>query len=369
LINKNILVNWFINFDQELYFRMENTKHSPINEELQKQYIPMPFHIEGSVWTHTMMVVTYIDTIFNYSKKSISFKDYIILLTTALLHDIGKPAALKVKTSEKRPYPYNSFGGHEGISSFLALKHLKQLQKDFPKFYNEEISKTIFSLISTHGVAIEEDDDNLNNLKTIFRAADKNGAIRNVDEEIYNTYPNRKFSKRKDDNSCKKIILITGLPASGKSYFIDNNFDSNEWFILSKDKELFYYYFNFINEIDNPTYREVFLAIHENEQHFKSFCSIFNAKLLETSKTYNKVIIDMTLLSLKSRRKILNIFDSFKASSIILATDIETIFERNSRRKEIDLKIVPDSVILDKMTQFTIPVKKEGFDNIEIILN
>ena len=116
-INRDKLITSFITNFPELYIDMKKSKHYVNILDLN------PFHGEGSVWVHTMMVMTWIEAKYceNYND------DYIILLTTAMLHDIGKPICEgAVEASDTKPIR-NSFKGNEGVYVMKCISIIKKL--------------------------------------------------------------------------------------------------------------------------------------------------------------------------------------------------------------------------------------------------
>ena len=132
---KNELIIWFQENYKILFKEMENTNHN-------HHFDLHPYHQEGSVWCHTMMVMSYIDLKITSNMKT-------VLMITALLHDIGKTRAIQYK--EPNRYVFN---GHEGLSTFMAIeilwnihdklkiinqKHYKNILKNLEKLINMEL--------------------------------------------------------------------------------------------------------------------------------------------------------------------------------------------------------------------------------------
>lgn len=119
---KNIL-EWFYKNHSSLVKEMMNCQHS---EDLTN---PNPFHMEGSVWTHTMMV---------YSEMA-KVTDNSILLLSALLHDIGKPATRTVKGK------FVSFPSHEKNGADVVKKI------SFDSYSTNAINEFVVELVANHG--------------------------------------------------------------------------------------------------------------------------------------------------------------------------------------------------------------------------
>ena len=84
-----------------------------------------------------MMVLTWIEA----QKEKYSDEDYIVLITSALLHDTGKPNCQETMPANDTKPIRNSFKGHEGVSTFFSVGVLKKLQAEFPEIYTTEIIK------------------------------------------------------------------------------------------------------------------------------------------------------------------------------------------------------------------------------------
>ena len=102
---------------------------------------------------------------------------------------------------------------------------------------------------------------------------------------------------------------------------------------------------------------------NENSQDFNTFfeCSIQRARMHE------KVVVDMTMMSLKSRRKMLSKFPEFNFSCKVVMTDLNVIMKREDIRAQSGKKI-PSCVYKIMTEQFIMPVLDEGFSDIELII-
>lgn len=100
--------------------KLKTTEQSPIH------------HPEGTVWNHTMFVIDYASQEKNKSKNKEVF------MWAALLHDIGKPKATKVRKGKITSYD------HDKIGSNLASEFLSQLTND------SEFIKQVSYLVKYH---------------------------------------------------------------------------------------------------------------------------------------------------------------------------------------------------------------------------
>jgi predicted kinase len=359
---------------------------------------PAKFHAEGSIWTHTLMTMTIAETL--------GFTN--ITLPVMLLHDIGKPQAEETITKKLSEFndqqlkdrfqveylewmelpddinisflgylesqygettSYKRFTGHEGLSTMRAIDILNKMKMTFN--ISDENIKAILELISLHGTK-NEYSGVLRELHDIVRKCDKDGAIRLLSGEEnkkYNQYEGRKFSGRSNVQEDKTLTVLCGLPCSGKSTYVNN---LNSPYVLSRDTFLIEYYNNKFAYMDAhsklSTYSDIYKELHKDEESKKVVNEAFNKHIDKVQKSHNNICIDMTMLSLKSRRKMLNKFPKHTAKSIVFMTGLEEIRKRNISRNIEEGKFIPDGVFEGMSKSFTFPVKEEGFVEVEIIL-
>ncbi len=103
------------------------------------------WHLEGSIYTHTMMVLSHMQ----YLCKQMPSRQKELLIV-ALLHDIGKIVTKELKDEEKF-----TFYGHANVSSFLASGILSVLD---PTLSHEQ-KIFILRLINYHQIFFQLTDD------------------------------------------------------------------------------------------------------------------------------------------------------------------------------------------------------------------
>lgn len=354
--DRDKLVNWFIKNFSDYYLDMMKSQHYV--DPLQ----PNIFHAEGSVWTHTMMVVTWIEAFY---KPKLNYEDYIVLLTTGMLHDLGKPSCEELQEANHEKPIRNSFKGHEGVSVHLGIAVLKALKQDFPTVYTDEVIELIIKLVGTHGVAIDNSDldPRFTTLRTFFRECDKRGAIRMVDEGLFSQYEARKYSPVQK-NAVKELIIVTGQPCSGKSTLIQEKYP--DYTVVSRDSFLMKYSTEVLGL--TGSYNEIYKELKKNDEYSKEVDREFEKELTNIAKNSSKVVIDMTMMPLSSRRKMCNKFPNFKRKSIVMLSDMDTINKRNEERAKLGKYISPKT-FLSMQQSFVYPVLDEGFESIELIIN
>lgn len=347
LNTRDKMVTWFCNNYKTHVDIMKATSHFPDHRT------DHPFHGEGSIWTHTMMVMTHIqcdNTLSDIYKQ--------ILLTVALLHDIRKPLSRQVKDNGDK----FSFEGHEGLSVFLSIDILKSMEIE-DNFYSNSMRIKILELISLHGTSILQTDVHIKFLQTRFRVADKEGAIRNVDENMFAQYPTKKVSSREGVEDGKELIILVGLPGSGKTTYYINNY--SDYFLISRDIEMIKY-FEKHNSSDNATNNEIYIFVNQ-EEHINIFNMEFNKFINQVTKEESKVVIDMTMLTFGKRRNILNRFSKFKAKCLVFLSGEEDIKKVNDERWKLNAGLTEERFITLKK-KFIMPIKEEGFEEVNIFL-
>lgn len=136
---------------------------------------PHHHHHEGSVWTHTLMVMTFIEAT-NLIPYFITKKQ---LMIAAFFHDIGKFYAQTVKSKKY------TFKGHEGISTVLSVPYLNYMRYDFD--LTDEDIEIILSVINFHryeNTLLGEHGRLIN----MFRYFDSMGAIKYI-KDVHNIDP------------------------------------------------------------------------------------------------------------------------------------------------------------------------------------
>ena len=154
----------------------------------------------------------------------------------------------------------------------------------------------------------------------------------------------------------KEIILLVGLPASGKSTYISKM--KGKYVIASNDL-----YVEKIAKKIKLTYTEAFDKINRDD-------TIGNTKK-EFDKAISKgrsVIIDNTNMNKKERSYFMkNTSEDYKRIAIIFKISDSELKKRLEKRGKETGKIIPDEVIKKMKSKYEPPTKEEGFDEIKTI--
>ena len=155
----------------------------------------------------------------------------------------------------------------------------------------------------------------------------------------------------------KTVIMMVGLPGSGKSTYIKQEMEKykdHDIFVYSTDNILLEF-----AEQEETNYQDSF------KKNYKKAIKEANKRLSDFLDNGGEVVIwDQTNISSNSRKKKLERFHGFNKHAIVVKTDIETCIERASKRETYT---VPDFVIKQMHDQFEDPAKEEGFDSITVI--
>jgi putative nucleotidyltransferase with HDIG domain len=318
-----------------------------------------PFHAESGVWSHTMMVMKEVERNFSESPEA----TYDILLITAFLHDIGKPFVRSIEETKKV-----SFKNHEGYGAYLSIDILNKMEKD--AIINKEQKYTIFRLIAEHGDLYKLSENKMINrykydkkfltLLRSFTLCDHQGRfckeIGTRDSEYLNqseTIIHTEYSKNQVTVCLPKLYVFIGTPGSGKSTHLEKYYDKNT-VVISRD--------SLVEEIGRgETYNEMWKSLSDEEQKEIDIRLMkkFNAAIREK----RNIVVDMTNMSKKSRRKWVSNAPNHEKIAIFFMTSIETIMQRNKNRIG---KEIPNFVIQNMMKSFSFPSYDE-FNIVSII--
>ena len=146
-----------------------------------------------------------------------------------------------------------------------------------------------------------------------------------------------------------KIIMLIGLPGSGKSYFAKR---------LAVNEDAIIYSSDIIRQ-------EMFDNINDIEHNAKVFGELY--KKVRSVIKNNNVIIDATNISYKRRKHFAEQAKKYNCQIIcyLIATPYKQCLENNKKRD----RVVPEYAIKNMYKSFYIPQHYEGWDEINIIWN
>lgn len=345
---KNKIIEWFKNKYNNLYEQMNIVTHTHDNGNLS------PYHLEGSIWNHTMMVLEWIE------------EDNINHIFAGLLHDLGKLDTRIVKTDKV------SFTYHENVSTYKSIDILKEAKKTFEEL---DIIK-VLKLIAWHGTLWTKTGSIEDTLKDIdlkyghnieffkdflkFVEADALGRemeSKQEEERVINqiNFLNNYIPYDKTQYKVtpkNEVIFLIGISGSGKSTLVDKLNVNNKYKIVSVDNLLTKGKLNY-NSIDY------------SKNVKKAFDQTMKDMLLYIQNEEN-IIVDMTSLDKETRRKKLSKFPvtKYNKKAIIFLNGEKSIKENLSKRKD---KTIDKDLIKAQIFNFELPNYDE-FDVLEFII-
>ena len=367
------------NIDWELIF---SSLLLPFKEELNNTLQEAKWHGEGNVLKHTMMVCEELIKLAEYQKLS---EDYqLVLFIAALFHDIAKPVCTKIIDDEIRSFNHPTKGAlitREYLWKNLELAGTKEYQEfregiallvkyhSEPTYFNYEKNKN--KLVIRLSTNTELTKYFTNELLYLLAKADILGRIAESNEEkleyieefkktaieldCYNksfkfsdNYTKFKYLNSENiwhyqnvyDSSWGEIILICGLPGTGKDTYIKNNFSSHQVISLDDIRKKYK-----IKPTQNQG--EVYNIAKEMAKEFlrKKIPFVWNATN----------ITDFT------RSKQIALFHEYNAKVKVIF--LETSWEENKKRNQNRKNEVSQKVIEEMLKKLTI-VENDEAENI-----
>lgn len=148
----------------------------------------------------------------------------------------------------------------------------------------------------------------------------------------------------------KTAYILIGVPASGKSTWVENNHNLNT-FVVSTD-----HYIEQHANLQKKTYSDV----------FAEYIQIATCKMVEDVKYARSndfdIIWDQTSTSAKARARKLKMLPGYKKVAVVFDTPPEP--ELKKRLESRPGKNIPPSVMNHMIKTFQMPTKEEGFDEI-----
>jgi predicted kinase len=346
----------------ELVNEMKSCSHNYRQDRLN------PYHLEGDVFTHTLMV---------YNELLRSPNICYIGLLTGLLHDLGKLKTRELNEGRQRV----SFLGHEGVSVYMAIDILNKF--NIPK---EDII-TIINIIALHGKFPKGEDpfksirkDFMNKPHLILYwiqqlIADGNGRlceVKNVEPLIFNHIlqdtiynPNRYHRNIKQKELS--ITLLVGPPNSGKSTYL-SGIDLQDCVVISRDKYIENYIGQEVELLNGEskvlkTYNEVWDYLNIDKQ--QEIDSLVERDLIAAVQNNKNIYVDKTNMSKKSQNTTLSYVNSkYNKNVVVFLIGYEILMKRNKNRIGKQIK---ESIIIDIMRKFHFP-NFSMYDNISYVL-
>ena len=341
------------------YKAMRETDHGYWGVEINK------FHVE-SVWEHTLMVL----------KQSEKYEEHIQY--AALCHDIGKAYCWEdIPADDKKPNR-RRFINHEAVSVFFAKEVLEKFGLEQPMI------RRVLEIVAQHGDLYGYMDKGRIPQKFYQRISEKYSLDAWDDlEDFYICDHEGRFHEDKADPEIKNdfgriweiiymrekaentrvisgtITLLIGPPRSGKSTYADEHFgydgitDRIPPTIISRDSLV-------EKHGVGDTYSEKWKSLDEDTQ--KEIDKELRQKFNEAVKLKEQIVIDMTSLSKKTRKKWLSDkrLQGYFKRAILFIESPQVLYDRNTEEKYI-----PEHVIFGMIKRFSWPQLDE-FDKVDL---
>jgi predicted kinase len=151
------------------------------------------------------------------------------------------------------------------------------------------------------------------------------------------------------------VILLVGVPLSGKSTWIRNNHPNTR--VISRDELV-------MEVFGSDDYNLAFKEVNQ-----KKVDRLLDLRLKEVNTNKENVIVDMTNMVVSRRTKTLRYFsdDYFKEVIVFPVLDTEEYDRRNKERNVNENKWIPPFVISSMLNSYQEPTLEEGFNKITIL--
>ncbi len=365
----NQILVWFLKTFPELTKDMKECTHFYDAEHIN------PYHVEDDIMCHSLMV---------FKNSQIFSPDNNYCKWSAILHDIGKPLSKQCHEDKQKC----NFIGHEGISAFMVADILNKTD------ISTEDKIHIFKIVALHGSLfhfIKADGTIKADLKDTFEGNStllsdvvlqvRNDSFGRFVDEGKVTDHDPLFTQMLPDHfedvvhslgdgvyrgdKPHQLTILVGPPCSRKSAWLENN--TNGAVVISRD--------DLVEEVGArhgmENYSDSWKWLKMNEKVEKKEVDQELISRVQTARREKQdVIIDMTNMSKKSRRKWINQFEKdYNKRAVVFITGYEAQLECNIKRERATGKRINKFVTLNMIKGFSLPMYGEGFDTIDFIWN
>jgi len=153
----------------------------------------------------------------------------------------------------------------------------------------------------------------------------------------------------------KKLIILAGLPCSGKSTYIDNLKKNGEEFkVVSRDNMLIEYG---KNKYGLKKYNDIWSNLTKEDQD--EINKLLDKRIKELAEKDGVVVVDMTMLTKIVRKNMMDSFKGFDVEIVSFVVSFPVILERNIKRSEETGKLIPEQVLRDMFARYELPSEEE----------
>ena len=352
---------------------IENGLLLPFVNSMKETLQEFKWHQEGDVWTHTKMVCEELIKLDEYNELDDNEK--LVVFMAALFHDIAKPICTKIVDGEIRSFKHPTKGAlitreylwkeiglagtkeyqeiREGVSllvkyhsepTYFDYEENKEklviklsLNTNLTKYFNNQLL-TLLAISDVKGRISDTNDEKLVVIEEFKQEAIKLNCY-NKPFQFNNDYTKNKYLNSDNiwhfdslyDTTWGEVVLICGLPGTGKDTYIKTNFPNCKVISLDDIREK-----HKIKPTDNQG-------------------EVYNIAK-DMAKTYLREKIpfvwNATNITKMIRDKQISLFEEYNAKVrvIFLETSYNEMLKRNNKRK----RYVSEKVISEMLEKFEI---------------
>ncbi|MCB1158609.1 MAG: AAA family ATPase [Leptospiraceae bacterium] len=368
------ILSYFQERHEVFYKDMRTCEHSLNEKEFN------PYHQEGDVWTHTEMVLEEVKDLNSLDKTSI--------FIACLLHDVAKPYTRVEKYSQGWQRQVVSFRGHESLSTFLAIDLLLDFETALEIKLNKElILHAINWHVVLHRIKLEENgflsDENVLFLNRAFSTERDKGAIWDImyglnrsdalgrvsdsyktDKEKFkyleNFIPYYPIRNLGNEEKKPEIIVLIGLPGSGKSSLARERYAKHK--VLSLDEMIMNY-----PKYKGLSYQEARTKAMQSDKMREFISKVYDSIKADSEKGIHLLIDNTNLTEDLQNRVLSNLRKDYYKKAIVFLPGENTLYNQLEERKKKEGKDIPKDVIRKYAAELYIP-GYHTFDEIEFII-
>ena len=351
-----------------------------------------PWHMEDSVWTHTMMVCTAYKS--HFPSKYITFSQALVPVLSCVLHDYGKVLTRHLD-HVKMKARFTQHGPHGVLN---ALEYTSDLLKRFEdKIYSLDERKNILERIC-YMTSRHMEYDNMADINKLaafgnysddlvedfykFSIADCEGRImlkerhdgkrsELIDLMKYQMEDIKEINWNYWDTNVNSptIWIYCGIPGSGKDY----QANQQNLKVFSYDKVRMDYYKNFSStynpkKSESETYSEAYEYFIEKNINPDTFLNADLKKHFNENGSLDNIAICNVNLSLKARKRILHnirsVHPNAKVGCRFILTPLSQAVINDSTRES---KNLGKDLIVSRFNELVLPTMLEGFSSVEYV--
>jgi len=312
------------------------------------------------------------------------YKDLIDEFNETERFDLNNINEFKKFVDDKKGKKSKRFLGHEGISAFMVIDILNKTD------LSTEDKIKIFQLIALHGSLfhyIKTDGTIKADINKTFEGngklledlthqvrADSFGRWADIEKVsdhdllFVQRLPEHfvPFYSSLGEGVCREVkphnlTLLVGPPCSFKSTWVEKN--KGDAVVISRDALVESVGVKY--GINN--YSDAFSFLLKNPEIEEKEVTNAMQNMGQTArKNKQSVIIDMTNMSKKSRKKWLNQFEKdYNKKVVLFLTGYDVLVECNAKRGKETGKKINEPIVLNMVRSFSLPMYGEGIDSIE----